>query len=547
MLFTTIFNIIVLCSIIGFSYLFKYFISQKKQHIHNSDILYGIFTIIVLSLILNFFLPLKYFFYPIIIIGCILFLFCIYKNSLKINLLIHFIVIFSFALITYDQGDNVDSPMYHMQIIKWLSLEKIIFGLPNLEIRFGMNSLWFNFLSMFQFKYKNFNSIHILNFLPFTIVFYEILMAKKKNLSYIFLTLSICFLIFFSYLHPFNNGVILNQLHNPELDTVAMIFFIYSFYLFLKFFDEKKYEVFQLLLIASLLCFFIKISYIGVLVFPLSIVIIAYAKDPKKLLYDRLNLTIIFSSLAFMLKGFITSGCLLFPVKLSCFNTAWSPGIYQIDKYSKIVKGFARDTRDRQRYTDFDHTIESFDWFLPWLYDYAVNNALFKISFILTILSLFIYISFKVLKLMNIVKPLEKKIYLIGFCGLFLNLLVWFQAPDTRFGWGIIISLNCFILAMLATQNKLFRYLNIDVVKTFTIIVFFLILFDNRESLKVDKIITPYEKNFNYSKIIKFSNFNGYDFFVGNWQCYDFKGICVNSIKKNYNPIRKNGYLFFLN
>ena len=100
---------------------------------------------------------------------------------------------------------------------------------------------------------------------------------------------------------------------------------------------------------------------------------------------------------------------------------------------------------------------------------------------------------------------------------------------------------------MLATQNKLFRYLNIDVVKTFTIIVFFLILFDNRESLKVDKIITPYEKNFNYSKIIKFSNFNGYDFFVGNWQCYDFKGICVNSIKKNYNPIRKNGYLFFLN
>tara|TARA_B100000787_G_C16198311_1_gene302695 strand:+ start:5288 stop:6931 length:1644 start_codon:yes stop_codon:yes gene_type:complete len=547
MLFTTIFNIIVLCSIIGFSYLFKYFISQKKQHIHNSDILYGIFTIIVLSLILNFFLPLKYFFYPIIIIGCILFLFCIYKNSLKINLLIHFIVIFSFALITYDQGDNVDSPMYHMQIIKWLSLEKIIFGLPNLEIRFGMNSLWFNFLSMFQFKYKNFNSIHILNFLPFTIVFYEILMAKKKNLSYIFLTLSICFLIFFSYLHPFNNGVILNQLHNPELDTVAMIFFIYSFYLFLKFFDEKKYEVFQLLLIASLLCFFIKISYIGVLVFPLSIVIIAYAKDPKKLLYDRLNLTIIFSSLAFMLKGFITSGCLLFPVKLSCFNTAWSPGIYQIDKYSKIVKGFARDTRDRQRYTDFDHTIESFDWFLPWFYDYAVNNALFKISFILIILSLFIYISFKVLKLMNIVKPLEKKIYLIGFCGLFLNFLVWFQAPDTRFGWGIIISLNCFILAMLATQNKLFRYLNIDVVKTFTIIVFFLILFDNRESLKVDKIITPYEKNFNYSKIIKFSNFNGYDFFVGNWQCYDFKGICVNSIKKNYNPIRKNGYLFFLN
>ena len=53
--------------------------------------------------------------------------------------------------------------MYHLQIIKWINNEKIIIGLTNLEIRFGSNSLWFYLISLFQFKFNNFNSIYIFN------------------------------------------------------------------------------------------------------------------------------------------------------------------------------------------------------------------------------------------------------------------------------------------------------------------------------------------------------------------------------------------------
>ena len=41
--------------------------------------------------------------------------------------------------------------MYHMQIIKWLNSGKIVFGLSNLEIRFGSNS-WFELFLYFNLK-----------------------------------------------------------------------------------------------------------------------------------------------------------------------------------------------------------------------------------------------------------------------------------------------------------------------------------------------------------------------------------------------------------
>jgi len=547
MIFSTTFNILILLTIIGFSYILKYFINSKNVNIYNRDVLYGLFFIFFLSLLINFVFPLKYFLLPFIVVGATGFLLCIYKKRLKINLFIHFLILFFMAFITYRHGDNIDSPMYHMQIIKWLSLEKVVFGLSNLELRFGINSLWFSFLSLFQFQLNEFNSIYILNFLPFSILFYEALETKKKNFSYIFLTLSISFLIFFSYLHPFANGIILNHLHNPEIDTVAMVFFIYCFYLFLKFQEEKNIDNFRLIVLSAIICFYTKISYMAVLVFPILVTIMHYKMDLKKILINKLNLLILSSGVFWSLKSFINSGCLVFPVKLTCFNTSWSPDVNKIDKYSKIVKSFARDTRERLRYTDFEHTIYSFDWFVPWFKDYAVNTAMLKISALIIIISIFFIFFSYLLKLNQNIDIDKRKNYLLCLLALFLNLAVWFQAPEIRFGWGTIIATACFFLSISLFYNKYFERLSIKNIKFLTILIFGLIIYDNQQNLKIEKIITPYGKNFVYSKITKFANYNGFDFYVSNnWMCYDFKQICVNSIEERYNPKRINGYLFFL-
>ena len=131
--------------------------------------------------------------------------------------------------------------------------------------------------SLLKFNLYNFNSIYIFNIIPFSILIYQVY-EKKNYLSYYFICFSIVFILFFSFLHPFFNGVILNHLHNTELDTVAMVFFILSFYLFLKYFENKNENTLKLLFLSSAICFFIRLSYSGVVVFPILIIFLFYKK-----------------------------------------------------------------------------------------------------------------------------------------------------------------------------------------------------------------------------------------------------------------------------
>ena len=46
----------------------------------------------------------------------------------------------------------------------------------------------------------------------------------------------------------------------------------------LKFLEDKKKETFHFLLLSSSICFFIKLSYIGVILLPILIIVIFYRK-----------------------------------------------------------------------------------------------------------------------------------------------------------------------------------------------------------------------------------------------------------------------------
>ncbi len=545
MIFSTIFNFFLLTVLIGYSFIFKNFLNKQNNSIYNLDLLYGLFILIFLSLILNFILPLKYFFYLITIFGFISFLFCFYKKRIKINLFYYFLIIFIFIFIIYANGENVDSPMYHHQIIKWIYNYKISLGITNLEIRFGDNSLWFYFLSLFQFKFKEFNSIYTINIIPFSILTYEIL-KHKKTLSYLFLTLSLSFLFFFSYLHPFQNGIILNHLHNPEVDTIGMIFFIFSFYLLLMFLDEKRKEIFNLLVLSSSICFFTKLSYIGVFFLPFLILIIFYKKDLLEIFKSRLCFFVILLFIFWIVKNFLISGCFIFPLNFTCINMTWSPGIDEIETYKNVIKGFARDTRERLRYLDFNHTIYTFNWFLPWFKDYALNTSLLKISFLIIFCSsTFLFLLKKYTNFITLSFNKEK-IHFFILVALIINILIWFQAPEVRFGWGTIISLSCYLLTILFFYNVFYRKINSNIFKYFTIFFLLILFFDNGKNFTLQKLINPYAAKMDYSKIIKIYDLDDRSIYQAiNWKCYDFTEICVNSPKDQYFLDKKFGYLIF--
>jgi hypothetical protein len=131
--------------------------------------------------------------------------------------------------------------MYHLQIIKWLNLHKISFGLANLEVRLGFNSSWHSFIGLLTLNYEKFSSKYYFSAIIFSFLLYEVTKYKKKyNYSDIFLYLIICYVFIFSYLHPFNYGVVLNHLGNPERDIVSMLLYFSTIYFFIKIFEKSN-------------------------------------------------------------------------------------------------------------------------------------------------------------------------------------------------------------------------------------------------------------------------------------------------------------------
>tara|TARA_B110000977_G_C10928991_1_gene436296 strand:- start:481 stop:861 length:381 start_codon:yes stop_codon:yes gene_type:complete len=123
---------------------------------------------------------------------------------------------------------------------------------------------------------------------------------------------------------------------------------------------------------------------------------------------------------------------------------------------------------------------------------------------------------------------------------------VWLQAPEIRFGWGFLICFSCYPLSILIYNSKFLNTFKVNILKYLTILSFLLLVIDNRSNFTLNNILNPYEKKIDYSDIIKIKNINGFDFYKSkNWKCYDFRSICVNSVKKKYDIKRKHGYLIF--
>ena len=71
-----IFNYLILLSIFGYAFIFKKLLKKNLLNsLINGDFFYGLLILILLSLFINFFFPLKFFSIPIFLIGLVFFIF----------------------------------------------------------------------------------------------------------------------------------------------------------------------------------------------------------------------------------------------------------------------------------------------------------------------------------------------------------------------------------------------------------------------------------------------------------------------------------------
>ena len=371
-----------------------------------------------------------------------------------------------------------------------------------------MNSGWHSILSLFNFKIKDQNPIYLVNVILFTFLLNQTFKKEntKKKLSFIFISISLIFILAYSYFHPYKNGTILNNLGSPEVDTVAMIFFIFSMYQYLIFLESRNYENYYLVLIFCFLTITTKISYIALFFVPL--LILFTNKKIKFEFTNRINLFLLFILFIWSSRTFILSGCFLFPIKQSCINGLWSLGKINVENYKNIVSSFNRDTPDKLKWTDFNFTLESYDWFYPWLKFYFLKTELLYISFLILIISIF-YILINKLKnfLINKKFSVVKELLLLFIINLF-SIVLWLNAPEIRLGYGSIICITTFTLSIIIYNIKIEQNL-INFIKS-SIIIFILaiIISNNRNITSIDQ--SPFSRDFAYNNFKIIYKINSY-------------------------------------
>ena len=511
--------------ILGYTALFKRLIFYEVNlKIYNIDFIYGYSLLISISILFNFFLPLKHITLIFLILGYIFFFYFLLKKMYVINFVTLLLACFFLIFISHGNGISYDSQLYHLQTIQLNNNYKTIFGIGNLQPHYGMNSSWHSFLGLINYNYKNVNLIYLANISLFALFINELFSKNfdiNKRLSNAFLALSILYIFSYSYFHPYGNGTILNNLGSPEADTVSMVFFILALYLFLLNIESKTINHFYLFSLSIFLIITIKISYIGIFLFFIYII---YNKN-KNYYFNKINFFILISTLLWFVKSIFLTGCLIFPIKQSCIKTSWSMNFDSVESHSKIIQSFARDTPLRAKFTDFDFTLNSYQWVIPWFKEYFLNTEFLYISFLIIIINIIILLVIFFFKNYNNNINIENT-YFFVIVILFLNLIIWMRAPEIRFGYGSIISLVSLLSAMILIKfklkmiNKFFYYIVI-------LLSFVPITLKNKDNFYTFKDYS-FVRNFVTSDFKMIYKTNNYKVYQPNSSfCNNFDGFCT--------------------
>ena len=316
----------------------------------------------------------------IVLIGLILLIYCLIKNKLKISISKYLIIVFIFSFIAYYGKNNVDSPLYHLQIVKWLTEHKLIFGLANLEWRLGVNYPWYSIISLLNIEFFKYSNKYYVSLIFFAFLFYETLDKKKIKKSSIFLSLAFSYLFIYSLIHPFNYGVVLNHIGNPEKDLFNMLLFFSLIYIYLRVLESTdsndQNNLISILFIILILTLMQTTIYLFI-----STVFLFMLFDIIKLKKHIKLITILsFIFLLWIFKSVATSGCLVFQIPASCLNADWTIDLSTLKFHIEETKRYSRSLPGLEMINDTYKTIETFLWFKSWFKNYFLTTACIKLT-----------------------------------------------------------------------------------------------------------------------------------------------------------------------
>ena len=463
-------------TILGKLIVYKIFRNDKSNLIDTSII--GVIFASIIPLIVNFFFPLSLINNSIIFI-LIFFIFFILRFKLqKVDYFFILIVtILSFAIIIFDNEYRPDAGLYHLPYTQILNEQNIAIGLTNLHTRFGHISV-IQYLSAFNYNILT-KKIGII--IPISIIFsfiylyflydiYKLIYRKDKlSLGKIF---SIFILIYISYK--------INRYSEFGNDAPAHLMF---FYFISKFIYFKKHSFKD----AKRTYLYVVYLFLNKVFFILTFVLLLYFFQKKKKLI--LNLIISFPTLVislWILKNVLISGCMIFPMKITCFESLkWTNS--ELIEYAETeaeawAKAWPQNTNKKITMEEFT---KNFKWLDAWLsvhFKYIIKILLPYIIFIIFIL--FYTINIKKKSLNNLIS--NDKYFLLLIFSLISIITFFLKFPIYRYGYSYLIFFF-FIMSFWC-----FKFINIKKFKIVSKILISISL-----TVIISKQLIRYQENYN--------------------------------------------------
>ena len=428
--------------------------------------LFGFISIGFIALFINFFHPLNIlvnnFFFIILIYVAFKFGYFI-QNKKDLLKKIIYVSSLSYILFIYSNVNTPDALLYHLPYSRLINEHKIVFGASNIHFRFGHISIFQYISSFFNNSLLGKNgvllpaAVLVSNFLFYC--FKLFINDFKKETSriksyFVFLILIISFYSFSRYSGYGNDA----QAH--------IYYFLTIIYLFEYFLLEKNFLNFQKITVLSIFLFLLKPFFIICTLIP---IFIFFIHKKKYMIFKSKFFIFIFSFfILWLLKTFLTTGCLIYPLKFTCStNVVWSDNnVKNVSLEGEAwAKGWPQNT---DKNLNQDIFVKNFNWIDSWtdIHLKVIIEKIIPVIIFIILNYLFFYFT-KCLK-----KNYQNKSHFFFISFFFINLLfvtIWFsKIPIYRQGLSLIYVLILFTSYFIFIKNidikKIKKFYNIFII-----------------------------------------------------------------------------------
>ena len=530
----------------------------KKLEYHNFlnkfslSCIFGAILVSFIALTLNFFFPLEKntgnFF---LIFSLVLFLVFFFKDTNKINI-IKYALLLSFIvtlLILYSNINRPDAGLYHLPYIQLINDNKILLGVSNIHSRFAH-------VSILQYLSAIYNNslfpIEVILLPPAILVssiFLYFFSFQDKKFNFLELKIYVGLITIYS-LYSFNRY----SGFGNDATTHLLLFFL-SIVFLQKNFSIKDVNNFGII---SLISTYIFMQKTFMIFLPVGCFFLYVFLLIKKNIFKNLKIILSIIFLFFwILKNTLVSGCLVFPISITCLESLNYVDIEMIRNFEISGESWSKDWPNRvDKDMKMNQFNEKFNWFHTW-YENHFQIIIKKLSlFILLILIILIYsiLSSKIfIKKTN--KEFFKKNLWIFVIGFSLSTIWFLKFPIYRYGQSFLaitlISIFSFLFiyfTKLERTNKILIFTTIFIA-LIVITKNFLRIYEKKEIRNqwpnIYTLSEAKEDNYKKKLIPKYTNDIFIYYFSKDGECMYNKSPCSNYLINNINKKIKNGYEIF--